>query len=133
MTGRSVDGVTVEVPGLSQLRRDLRRMGEDLGDLKEASSQASSLVAREASHRAPRRTGRLAGSGRGSRSTNRATVTFGGARLPYAGVIHYGWPAHHIAPQPFVVEAAEDTQPQWLAFYAAGVDKAVDRLDGRTY
>lgn len=133
MTGRRVDGVTVEVPGLRALRRDLRRMGDDLSDLKDASQEASGLVAREAGRRAPRRTGRLAGSGRGSRSTGRATVTFGGARVPYAGVIHWGWPARNIAPQPFVVEAAEDTQPQWLAFYQAGVDQAVERIDGRTY
>lgn len=133
MAGQRVDGVTVEVPGLSRLRRDLRAAGDDLADLKDASAQASQLVATEAGRRAPRRTGRLAGSGRGSRAAGRATVTFGGTRVPYAGVIHYGWAARGIAAQPFVIDAATDTQPQWLAFYAAGVEQALDRLDGATY
>lgn len=125
--------VRLEVDGLRKLRADLRRMGDDLGDLKDANADAARLVAAAAEQRAPKRTGALAASGRGNRAAGRAQVLFGGARVPYAAVVHYGWPAHHIAPHPFVIEAARDTEPEWLQLYQAGIDKALDRVAGHTY
>jgi len=128
------DGVRVEVDGLRKLRRDLRALGDDLGDLKDANASTAQVVATEAARRAPTgRTGRLAGSGRGNRAAGRATVSFGGAKVPYAGPIHYGWPARGIEPQPFVTDAAVATEPIWLPAYLAAVDQAVEHVAGRTY
>lgn len=124
---------TVRVDGLRRIRADLRRAGEDTQDLKDANAAVAALVAREAAPRAPKRTGRLAGSGRGNRAVGRATVTWGGAAVPYAGPIHWGWTARGIEPQPFITDAAEATQARWLAMYLADVSEAFDRLDGRTY
>lgn len=122
--------VRVEVDGLRALRARLRRMGDDLADLKAANAAAAGLVAAAAAARAPRRSGRLAGSLRGNRALGRATISAGGARLPYAGPIHYGWPAHGIAAQPFISDAATATESQWLPLYAAAVDQAVDKVAG---
>lgn len=134
MARDQLDGVTVTVPGLARLGRDLRKLGEDTADLKDANKAAGEVVAREAATRAPRGpTGNLAGSGRASRAVGRATVVFGGARVPYAGVIHYGWPARGIEAQPFVFDAADATRPEWLALYQAGVDEALSKLDNRRY
>lgn len=126
--------VSVHVDGVRQLRRDLRKLGDDLADVKDANAAAAALVAAEAARRAPRgKTGRLAASVRGNRAASRATVSAGRASVPYAGPIHYGWPAHHIEAQPFVTDAAQDTQPLWLPLYEQGINRAVDKLAGRTY
>lgn len=127
------DAASITVLGLSRLRRDLRRAGDDLGDLKDANKRAGQVVATEAARRSPRKTGRLSGSGRSSRAAGRASVLFGGARVPYAGPVHWGWPAHHIEANPFIPEAAQATESTWLPAYEADLDKVAHSLDGRTY
>lgn len=123
-------GPVVTVDGLPQLRRALRQLVGDADDLKEANTAAAAIVAAAASSRAPRRSGRLAGSVRGNRAVGRATVSAGGSSVLYAGPIHWGWPAHHIEPQPFVVDAAQVTEPVWLPAYERDLAKAVDRVGG---
>ncbi|GAB3251369.1 hypothetical protein GCM10027425_09260 [Alteromonas gracilis] len=133
MTSSRATGVRID--GLKKLRRDLRRLGSDLSDFKDANAAAASLVASEAAKRAPRRpgSGRLARSGRGNRAAGRASVLFGGAAVPYAGPIHWGWTARGIEPQPFVAAAAQDTEARWLPLYTDAIDAAVDKVAGRTY
>lgn len=133
MGNRTTGLASAEAPGLRRLTRDLRKIGADLGDLKDAGQRAGQIVVAAASPRAPRRSGALAGSGRAARAAGRVTVLFGSARVPYAGPIHYGWPARGIDPHPFVIDAAQATEPAWLAVYQAGVDQAVDSIAGRTY
>lgn len=118
----------VRVEGLRELRRGLRQLGEDTADLKEANAAAAAIVASAAAARAPRRTGRLAATVKGNRAVGRATVRGGGARVPYAGPVHWGWPARHIDGQPFVVDAAQATEPVWLPAYQQALDRAVDRV-----
>jgi hypothetical protein len=135
MARRSSGGpaAAIQVDGLRRLRRDLRKAGESTEDLKEANAAVAALVAAASSARAPRRSGKLASSGRGNRAVGRATVVFGGAAVPYAGPIHWGWPAHGIEPQTFIPDAAQATEPVWLELYLAGVDKALEPLQGTTY
>lgn len=116
----------VRVEGLPQLRRTFRKLEADTADLKDANAAAAAMVASAASARAPRRTGALASSTRGNRALSRATVSAGGAALPYAGPIHWGWPSRGIAGQPFIVDAAQATEAAWLPVYQAGLEKAVD-------
>lgn len=118
----------VRVEGLRELRRGLKQLGEDTSDLKEANAAAAAIVAAAAAARAPKRTGRLAASVKGNRAVGRATVRGGGAQVPYAGPIHWGWPARGIDGQPFVVDAAQATEPVWLPAYQAALDRAVDRV-----
>lgn len=123
----------VKVDGLGRLRRDLRKLGDDLGELKDGNARAAAVVATAAAAAAPHRTGKLATSVRGNRAAGSAVVRAGGAATPYAGPIHWGWPSHDIAAQPFISSAAVDTQPVWLPAYEADVAKAVDKLAGRVY
>lgn len=129
----SDSSVVVKVDGLARLRRDLRKLGSDLSDLKAANAAVAALVAAAAAARAPRRSGRLAASVRGNRAVSRATVSAGRATLPYAGPIHYGWPARGIEPQPFVHDAAQATETAWLGIYSTAVDKAVESVTENTY
>ena len=131
----SPGNATIRVDGLRRLRRDLRQLEGGLSDLKDANARAGQVVVQAATVKAPRRpgSGRLAGSGRPSRAAGRVSILWGGARVPYAGPIHWGWPARGIEAQPFVVEAAQETQPQWLASYVADIDAALAPMYGRTY
>lgn len=130
-------GPLVTVHGAAQLRRSLRRLGDDLSDLAEAHARAGQIVAQAAARRVPRRTGRLAGSIRASRAKTRAVVRAGGAAVPYAGVIHWGSGPrlgrpgpHDITPSLFITRAAADTQPAWLGVYLSEIDRAVARVKG---
>lgn len=125
------DTAVVKIEGLGRLRAALRRAGLELADLKEANAAAAALVATAASARAPRRTGRLAASIRGNRAVSRATILAGGAAVPYAAPIHWGWPARHIEANPFISEAAQATESAWVPAYEAEILRVVDSVGGR--
>lgn len=89
---------SVQVEGLSELRRSLRAIDRSWGtELGKANQAAARIVATEASHRAPR--GPHEGGGTvapisstitAQRRQNAATVAIGGARSPHAVVIEFG-------------------------------------------
>lgn len=120
----------VRVEGLRELRRELRQAGDDLSDLKDANAKVARLVADKAAALAPRRSGALAASVRGNRAAGKAQVAAGGARVPYAGPIHWGWPARGIEARPFVSDAAQQTEAQWLDIYTHDVQRVLDRVRG---
>jgi hypothetical protein len=120
----------MEVEGARQLRRTLARAGHDLDDMVAANAAVSALVATRAKSTAPHRSGRLAGSIRGSKAKASSVVRAGGAAVVYAGVIHYGWPAHNIEANPFLVDTARATEPQWRGMYLAGINKALSKVRG---
>src|SRR6188508_1995954 len=109
-------GPIVKVEGARQLRATLRKAGDDLGDLQRIHATVSRIVAARAASNAPRVSGALAGSVRGSQAKTRAIVRAGGARVPYAGPIHWGWPRRNIAATLFASRAATDTEPTWLQY-----------------
>jgi hypothetical protein len=124
---------TVRVEGLSAFIRAMRDAEADLDQFKDASQRAGTIVLNAATARAPRRTGRLASSGRASRAARRAVVRFGSARVPYAGPIHWGWPRRHIAAQPFAIDAARATEPTWLGGYARELEHIATKVEGSTH
>jgi len=119
-----------EVKGGRELRKTLRKAGDDLGDLKDVHQAVGNMVAATASGLAPRRSGALAGSIRASRAATSATIRAGGARIPYAGPIHWGWPARNITANPFLSNAATSTEPAWVALYETELEKIIDRVEG---
>lgn len=127
------DSLGVQVDGLRPLRKALHELDGDLDDMKAAHAVAIGVVVPAAAARARRLTGAMAGSIRGNRSSSRATILAGGARVPYPGVQEYGWPARQIEPHPFVTAAAHETEATWLPAYEAEIQKAVDKVTGRTY
>lgn len=120
----------VQVDGARELRASLKKAGADLDDLKDANAQVASTVALATASRAPNRTGRLAGSVRGNRAASSAVIKVGRASLPYAGVVHWGWPARHIEAQPFAVDAAHDTEPAWTETYFRAIEAIVNKVRG---
>lgn len=121
---------SVRVIGSKQLRASLKRAGLELDDLKAVNAAVAQLVAAAAASRAPQRSGRLAGSIRGNRAVSRARVMAGGSRLPYAGPIHWGWPARSIEANPFIRAAAVATEPAWTDRYERGVAAVLGKVRG---
>lgn len=128
MTGRGRP--VVEVDGMRTLRASLKRAGLSLQDLKDAHSQVAQLVVRAAAPRAPRRSGALAATGRGSGTQSAAVVRAGRASVPYAGPIHWGWPSRHIPAQPWLYEAAVASQDQWTGLYLRALQHIIDQVEG---
>ncbi|MGO1048802.1 HK97 gp10 family phage protein [Crossiella sp. CA198] len=91
----------IHVEGMKELRRELGALDRNAmrRTLRGAHVEVADLVAAEAKSTAPRRTGRLAASVRGTASESKAYVMAGtSARVPYAGPIHFGVPASRIRP-----------------------------------
>lgn len=120
----------VTVEGARQLRASLKRAGSDLTDMAKVHATVSRYVSMRAAAMAPRRSGRLSGSVRGNQAKASAVVRAGGARVPYANPIHWGWPARHIRSQPFLVDAAHVTEPTWTRYYLTEVERIVSTVHG---
>lgn len=118
----------VEVRGARELRASLKKAGLSLDDLVQAHRQAGQVAAVAASP--PIVSGRLAGTVRSSGTKTAAIIRAGRASVPYAGPIHWGWPRRHIAARPFLTIAAQRTEPEWIKFYEAARDKAIDQVKG---
>lgn len=120
----------IRVEGAKQLRRTLRKAGDDLTELKAAHGKAAGLVATAARPRTPHRTGRLAASVRPGATKTSAIIRAGKAAVPYANPIHWGWPSRHIAAQPWLSATAQETEPRWTALYDAAVTRVLDTIKG---
>jgi hypothetical protein len=127
MAGR---GPALRVEGGKTLRRTLKEAGIGLADLKDAHAQVAQLVVRAAEPAAPHRTGALAATMRGSGQAGAAVVRAGRASVPYAGPIHWGWPARHIKAQPWIYDAAQASAEQWTGLYLAALEKIIDGIEG---
>jgi hypothetical protein len=119
-------GPVVEVEGARELRKALKGIEGGLDDLKDTHNKIAQVVVPAGRSGAPHRTGRLAGSVRGSGTKTAAVVRAGGARVVYGGPIHWGWPARHIKGQPFLTDAGQQTEPQWVAIYEHDVQRLID-------
>jgi len=99
-----------------------------LQDMGAAAAAASALVASAVAAAAPRRSGRLASSVRPSRGASGQ----GGVDVTaaYAGPIEWGWPSRHIDAQHYAMQAARNTEGQWVKFYEDAVAKAIDGVRG---
>jgi hypothetical protein len=92
----------VHVAGLREFTRGLEKAGVEVEDLKDVMGGIAAEASRVMQGLVPTRSGRLRDSVRGNRAKGKAIVTFGGARVPYARPIQYGWPAHNIKPARFI-------------------------------
>lgn len=121
----------VEVEGARQLRKTLRAAGDDLEDLKAANQQAASIAATAAKAGAPRVSGTLAGDIRASGTKTAGIVRAGRKKIPYAGPIHWGWPARGIEAQPYMTEGAQRTESIWVPLYQELMDDALKKVKGK--
>jgi len=114
---------SIKATGVKELRRELRRMGDDLEDLKSLNLTVATLVSQRAKDLVPRRTGNLADTIRPAGTKTAGRVRAGFKRVPYAGVIHFGFPARGIQPQPFLYDALDQRRGEVFDAYFKGVKK----------
>lgn len=121
--------MTVQVNGLKETIRSLKRFGVEVKDLKAAFKRIGDKVATDARTLAPSTSGRLAGSVRAAQQQNKAVIRAGGAKVPYAGVIHYGWPARNIEPHPFLTDAISDNRTTSIQMLEQELGSLIRKLD----
>lgn len=107
--------VGIEAPDARAFARDVEDLGAALGDLEAPSRDASALVL--GSVEAPRDTGRLDDSVEAVVTPLGFTLTAGGTRAPYAGVVH--------ARDPFLTRALEARAEDVVDTYADHVDDTI--------
>jgi len=121
----------VKVEGARELRREIRKVqSKDLKDeLKAANKAVATLVAEEAkTSTVPVRSGQLKRAITALGSATKGQVKAGKKAVPYAGPIHFGWPARNIEPQPFLYEALSKKWNDVFLNYEKAMEKIADQL-----
>lgn len=108
----------------------MRKAGADLDELREVNAQAGRIAAPAVRRLVPRRTGTLAASIRTGATKRAGVIRSGRKSVPYAGVINYGWPAHHIKGVQYANYGVAATEPQWTRLYKDFVDKTMKQVKG---
>jgi len=98
-------------------------MGDDMENLKALNLDVATIVSNRAKDIVPRRTGALADTIRPSGTKTAGRVRAGFRRVPYAGPVHFGWPARRIQPQPFLYDALDQRRGEVLDRYFEGIKK----------
>lgn len=130
MAGEGPDGLSYRWQGIDTLRATMTAAARSLDDLSDAGRNTAGIVGSVASSRAPKRTGRLAGSRREVTDALTTAVTFGSEAVPYAPPIHWGWAARGIRPQPFAWDAVNQTEARWVREYELACTKRLAVIRG---
>jgi|TARA_R100001163_G_C5047176_1_gene184360 hypothetical protein len=116
-TGRKGAPLSVTIYGGTELRKALKEAAGDTDDLKRLNVEIAEMVADEARRNVPIRTGTLKGSIKAFGAASKARVTAGSKRVPYAMVIHWGWPQRNLEGSFFITNAMEKKQEEILDYY----------------
>lgn len=122
----------VDIDGLRRLRSTLRKAGGDIKDLRQANRDAAESIVPIAAGMAPiGKTGNLKASVRAAATVKAGIVRLGRKAVPYAGVVHYGWPARGIPARPFAADAAINNQHVWQQAYFDAIEDAIKKIEGK--
>lgn len=111
----------LRVTGLRTTFRALQEAGASAEDLKDLMAVLGGIIVQDATPRARRDSGAMAGTIRAGRGKTKAVVRAGGRRVPYAGVQHYGWPDRGIEPNTFLTDAIRSQRGAVLAALDDGI------------
>ena len=116
--------MNVTVKGDAELVAGLAADGDGLAHLDGAARAAAEILELDARGRAPKRTGTLAASIRGTTRGGTATV---GTAVRYGLPVHFGVPSRNQRPQPFLLEAVRAQDTAVLAAYVKDTQALIDR------
>lgn len=121
-----------EVAGDRQFRRQLRKLDNEVEDLKDFHTDLAELVMKQALIRVPVKSGTLRDTIRASGTKSKAVVRAGFAKVPYAGPVHFGWatrPAPFmgwrggpIRPNPFLYDALDERRDEVIKAYEEKIE-----------
>lgn len=123
-------GGQLEIEGLREVQKAMRNFSDDSrNDMKETHRKAGQIVVDGAARLVPVRSGALLASLRSAPTQRQGRVRVGSAAVPYAGPIHFGWPARHIQPNPFIYEVLDGRRQQVYAIYAERISELIVKYD----
>lgn len=124
------DMLRIDVTGLRETQRALRKLQDKelQKELRGAHKKAAQAAADAGEAEAPKLTNKLAASV-GARASGRgASVKAGtGKRVPYAGVIHFGWPKRGIAANEFLYRGISKKQKQITEAYEKDLTRIIKK------
>lgn len=107
-----------QIVGLREVQMNLAKLGSDAkNDMKPAHKKAAEIVVAGARRFVPIQTGALRDSLRAIARQKAGVVRVGSASVPYAGPIHFGWPARRIRPNPFIYDALDERRSEVVRLY----------------
>jgi len=119
-----------EIVGLRETQKALKALGDATKkELKSTHLEAAQIVVNGAYRTVPMRTGALASSMRAAATMTSGKVRIGNSKVLYAGAIHFGWPARHIVPQPFIYDALDGRRTAIAGLYANRIFDLVRKYD----
>lgn len=122
----------IEIEGGVKLRKALKQANIDLKELTAINRRAAATVAARAKQTAPvgsDKGGHISATVRPGATQRAGIVRVGNKSKPYAGVIHYGDRKRGIVNvKPWVILAAQQTEPQWLTLYHQELKKIIERI-----
>lgn len=118
---------TVRIEGLRTLQRRLTRAGIDSSDLTDTMHRIAEAVISIA--QPPVLTGTLKSTLRAGKGKTKAVVRAGSARVPYAGVIEYGWQAHDITATHWLNDARDERAPESKRLIQQGIEQVLKHND----
>lgn len=127
--------MTVRIRGARELRRKINQMEDAVdtqaakAEMKAAHLQGAQIVRDVAVGLVPVQSGRLRETIRAAGTVKSGRVRAGYKRVPYAGVIHFGWPARGIQPRPFLYDALDRRRSEVMAAYERSVAEIVKKYD----
>ncbi|GGM78456.1 hypothetical protein GCM10012275_56340 [Longimycelium tulufanense] len=131
----------VRVEGARELRRELQRLSDRNGmrrAMRGVHIEVAHLVSGQATREAPRKSGRLASTVKGTATETKAVVQAGtGKRVPYAGPVHFGAPAtraknpKNIKPNRFIYRAMARRYEETRRAFRDAVYRVLRNIDSR--
>lgn len=123
-------GGQLQIEGLRELQRALRNFADDSrNDMKETHRKAGQLVVDGATRLVPVRSGALLASLKSMPTQRQGRVRVGSAAVPYAGAIHFGWPARNIKPNPFIYAVLDERRDEVLRVYEDRINFLIIKYD----
>ena len=122
----------IEVEGAKEFRKAMKGFVSNLEDLTAIHKRAAEMVLREARTLVPVLSGDLKDTLAARGTTKKAYIKAGSRAVPYAGPIHFGWPARNIKPQPFIYEALDERKADVLNAYEAHIEALVLKVARET-
>lgn len=107
-----------EIEGLREVQKALNKFSNATRkEMQSTHLKAAEIVVVASKRFVPIKTGALAQSIRPAAVMSGGRVKVGSASVPYAGPIHFGWPARRIKPQPFVYDALDTRRGEVSRLY----------------
>ena len=124
------DDFTVRVVNDAAFRSMMDGLVSDLREMRDPIDATAAAMLPDARAAAPHRSGELAAAHAGAYvGAGRYRIT---VNTPYAAAVHWGWPAHGIRRQPWVVATWLRNQSRYLDVMADATQTGIDKQAAKT-